>query len=259
MWMRSRACNSRLTVTTPHYVFARQHRLGGDVVEHSGRHYIKDTALYLTSLTASNTLSASDVMTRQSHPPLAPGFSAAASRPRAVIPFTLFAVLRLGFVGRDSRTPAQHVSFETDDGVTVAATWHEPPARPAAVIYVHMLQKLQADWEGFAAQAAAEGIGGLNHRPARARRHARQQSGLRRSGGRTSGQRGCFSSARGDVTPGRIAIAGASIGATLLAQAASGHVSPPAWRSSRRRSTSRPAPRCSGQEVRRQPGPAGGQ
>ena len=97
-------------------------------------------------------------MTRPSRPPLAPRFSVA-SRPLAVILCTLLAALGLGFEAVTAGAPAQRVSFKTDDGVTVAATWYEPPARPApAVIYVHMLQKSQADWDGFAAQAAAEGL-----------------------------------------------------------------------------------------------------
>src|SRR6187551_2124855 len=96
----------------------------------------------LTSLTASDTRSASDVMTDQSPPPLRSGFATAASRPRAVILFALLAVLRLGFEGATAGASPQRVSFKTDDGVTIAATWHEPPARPApAVIYVHMLQR----------------------------------------------------------------------------------------------------------------------
>jgi len=137
-----------------------------------------------------------------------------------VLLFTLLAVLRLGFEGATAGALAQQVSFKTDDGVTVAATWHEPPARPApAVIYVHMLQRSQADWEGFAAQAAAEGIGGLT---IDLRGHGDTPGSNQDFSGMVKDVRAArqFLSARGDVTPGRIAIAGASIGATLAAQAA---------------------------------------
>jgi alpha-beta hydrolase superfamily lysophospholipase len=159
-------------------------------------------------------------MTDQSPPPLRSGFATAASRPRAVILFALLAVLRLGFEGATAGASPQRVSFKTDDGVTVAATWHEPSARPApAVIYVHMLQRSQADWEGFAAQAAAEGIGGLT---IDLRGHGDTPGSNQDFSGMVKDVRAArqFLSARGDVTPGRIAIAGASIGATLAAQAA---------------------------------------
>ena len=159
-------------------------------------------------------------MTGPSRQPLSPTPYAAVSRPRAVILLTLLAVLRLGFEGATAGAPAQRVSFKTDDGVTVAATWHEPPTRPApAVIYVHMLQKSQADWEGFAAQVAPDGIGGLT---IDLRGHGDTPGSNQDFAGMVKDVRAArqFLSARGDVTPGRIAIAGASIGATLAAQAA---------------------------------------
>ena len=47
---------------------------------------------------------------------------------------------------------SQKVTFRTDDGLTLAATWFEPSTRPApAVIFVHVLQKSGRDWEGLAA------------------------------------------------------------------------------------------------------------
>ena len=135
-----------------------------------------------------------------------------------MILFTLLAVLALAFEGAMAGAPAQRVSFKTDDGITVAATWHEPPASPApAVIYVHMLQKSQADWEGFAGQAAAEGIGGLT---IDLRGHGDTPGSNQDFSGMVKDVRAArqFLSARADVR--RIAIAGASIGATLAAQAA---------------------------------------
>ena len=163
---------------------------------------------------------APNVMTRPSRPAPAPRPSAAALRPWTVLFLTLLAVLSLAFEGATAAAPAQRVSFKTDDGVTVAATWYEPPTRPApAVVYVHMLQKSQADWEGFAAQAAAEGIGGLT---IDLRGHGDTPGSNQDFAGMVKDVRAArqFLSARSDVTPGRVAIAGASIGATLAAQAA---------------------------------------
>jgi dienelactone hydrolase len=57
---------------------------------------------------------------------------------------------------------AQRVSFRTDDGVVIAATWYEPSSRPApAVILVHMLHRTRRDWESVATRLASEGVGAL--------------------------------------------------------------------------------------------------
>jgi alpha-beta hydrolase superfamily lysophospholipase len=116
----------------------------------------------------------------------------------------------------------QRVSFRTDDGVTIAATWHEPAYRPApAVILVHMLQRTRRDWEEFASRLAAAGIGAL-------------AIDLRGHGDSSSGSEAPnysimvedlraarrFLATRHDVQHARIGIAGASIGANLAALAA---------------------------------------
>ena len=57
---------------------------------------------------------------------------------------------------------AQRVSFRTDDGVVIGATWYEPSSRPApAVILVHMLHRTRRDWEAVASRLASEGVGAL--------------------------------------------------------------------------------------------------
>lgn len=114
----------------------------------------------------------------------------------------------------------QRVTFRTDDGVTIAATWYEPPVRPApAVIAIHMLQKSQRDWEPFASRLAAEGIGVL---AIDLRGHGESQGVAQDYANMfrdvTAARR--FLSARPDVLPTRIGIVGASIGATLAAIAA---------------------------------------
>jgi dienelactone hydrolase len=121
----------------------------------------------------------------------------------------------------------QRVSFRTDDGVVIVATWSEPAHRPApAVILVHMLQRTRRDWNDVASRLAAAGIGAL-------------AIDLRGHGESSSGEPAPsysvmvedlqaarrFLSTRDDVLPGRIGIAGASIGANLAALEAAGDTS----------------------------------
>jgi dienelactone hydrolase len=56
---------------------------------------------------------------------------------------------------------SQRVTFRTDDGVVLSATWYEPPARGPAVILVHMLHRSRRDFETLASRLASEGIGAL--------------------------------------------------------------------------------------------------
>lgn len=102
----------------------------------------------------------------------------------------------------------------------VAATWHPPVQRPApAVVLVHMLQKSGRDWEPLAVRLASEGVGAL----------ALDLRGHGESPGSTSDYAGMlqdvraarrFLSTRPDVNPARVGLVGASLGATLVAQAA---------------------------------------
>ena len=113
---------------------------------------------------------------------------------------------------------SQRVSLRTDDGLTLAATWYEPPSRPApAVIFVHMLQKSRRDWDQVATQMAAEGIGGL---AVDLRGHGDSPGSPQDYTGMVQDVRAArrFLSSRPDVS--RIGIAGASIGASLAALAA---------------------------------------
>jgi pimeloyl-ACP methyl ester carboxylesterase len=119
-----------------------------------------------------------------------------------------------------ARAASQRVSVRTDDGLTLAATWYEPSTRPApAVIFIHMLQKSRRDWDQVAAQMAAEGIGGL---ALDLRGHGDSPGSPQDFAGMVQDVRAArrFLSSRADVTPARIGIAGASIGASLAALAA---------------------------------------
>jgi dienelactone hydrolase len=133
------------------------------------------------------------------------------------------AILFCGLVALvDGRS--QRVSFRSDDGVTIAATWYEPSARPGpAVILVHMLNRTRRDWDAFASRLAASGIGALaidlrGHGESAALRPdpanpdysvmLRDILGARR-----------YLASRADVIPSRIGLVGASLGANLAALA----------------------------------------
>lgn len=119
---------------------------------------------------------------------------------------------------------ADRVSFRTEDGVTIAATWYEPGARAApAVILIHMLNKSRRDWEPVASRLAAEGIGALaidlrGHGDSTGSVDASDYSTLVRD---VSAARRYLAS-RGDVQQTRVGIAGASIGANLAVLEAAG-------------------------------------
>jgi alpha-beta hydrolase superfamily lysophospholipase len=122
---------------------------------------------------------------------------------------------------------SQRVSFRTDDGVTIAATWYEPSNRPApAVILVHMLHRSRRDWDPVASRLASEGVGAL---AIDLRGHGDS------SGSSPSGDGSDFAAllsdvraarrylmSRGDVQHSRIGVAGASVGANLAVLAAAG-------------------------------------
>jgi pimeloyl-ACP methyl ester carboxylesterase len=115
---------------------------------------------------------------------------------------------------------SQRVTFRTDDGLMVAATWYEPSVRPApAVILVHMLRKSSRDWDQLATRLAAEGIGAL---AVDLRGHGESQGNADDYAGMVQDVRAArrLLALREDVIPSRIGLAGASLGATIAAQAA---------------------------------------
>jgi alpha-beta hydrolase superfamily lysophospholipase len=126
-----------------------------------------------------------------------------------------------------SAAAAQRVTFRSDDGVTLAATWYEPSSRPGpAVILVHMLTRSRREWEAIGQRLSSEGIGAL----------ALDLRGHGESGGAAAetpdrsdyaamvldvraARR--FLAQRSDVQQTRVGILGASLGANLAALAAS--------------------------------------
>jgi pimeloyl-ACP methyl ester carboxylesterase len=119
----------------------------------------------------------------------------------------------------------RRVSFRADDGVLLAAGWHEPSVRPApAVILVHMLGRSRRDWDLAATRLAGAGIGALTldlrghgesgyvPRPESPSDFTAMVADL------TAARR--YLATRVEVEPGRIGLAGASLGGSLAVLAA---------------------------------------
>jgi alpha-beta hydrolase superfamily lysophospholipase len=114
---------------------------------------------------------------------------------------------------------AQRVTFRTDDGVILTATWYEPPARGPAVILVHMLHRSRRDFDALASRLASEGIGAL---ALDLRGHGDSQGSIGTDfapmvADVKAARR--FLIGRSDVS-GKIGLLGASLGANLVALAA---------------------------------------
>ena len=147
---------------------------------------------------------------------------------RQTLAFALTAVT-LFFLDVPLTGRAQRVSFQTEDGVSIAATWHEPhdaaggrAAGPApAVILVHMLNRSRRDWDALGSKLAAAGIGALaidlrghgDSHFSRAADAVADYAVLRQD--LKAARR--FLASRTDVLSGRIGLAGASLGANLVA------------------------------------------
>jgi alpha-beta hydrolase superfamily lysophospholipase len=137
-------------------------------------------------------------------------------RRRALRPvITLLALMAAGLLSAES-AGSQRVSFRTDDGVVLSATWYEPASRGPAVILLHMLHRSRRDFDALAARLAGEGIGAL---ALDLRGHGDSQGSIGpdfapmvadvRAARR-------FLTGRSDVN-GRIGLLGASLGANLAA------------------------------------------
>lgn len=122
---------------------------------------------------------------------------------------------------------ARTVTFRTEDGFTLTASWHEPSVRPApAVILVHMLGRSRRDWDGVASRLAADGIGALaidlrGHGDSPAFSVAADAPDYAPLVADVTAARRYLAS-RSDVQHTRIGILGASLGANLAVLAAAG-------------------------------------
>lgn len=114
----------------------------------------------------------------------------------------------------------QRLVLRMDDGVALAATWHEPSVRPGpAVILVHMLQRTRGDWDALASRLALSGIGVLTFD---LRGHGESSGAASEYQAMVRDLRAVrrLVAGRGDVSPDRLALGGASLGATLALLAA---------------------------------------
>jgi uncharacterized protein len=117
------------------------------------------------------------------------------------------------------------VTIQTPDGYTIAATMMEPSRRPSpGIILVHMYGRSRRDWEPAAARLASEGFATLSidlrgHGESSPAGGGDERARLTAmvSDVKTAKR---FLETRGDVLPGRIGLAGASLGASLVAIAA---------------------------------------
>lgn len=139
---------------------------------------------------------------------------------RPTLLFALAAVL-IGAVCVSLEARSQRIAFRSADGVTLAAAWFEPSVRPApAVILVHMLGRSHRDWEGVASRLASSGIGAL---ALDLRGHGDSAAPGADGGADHSVLVRDLEAARrhlatrSDVQHSRIGLAGASMGANLVA------------------------------------------
>lgn len=133
-----------------------------------------------------------------------------------------FLVLAAGAAG----AAPQDVSFRTDDGVTIAGTVFLPPKPGPAVILLHALSRDRGDWHALAGRLADAGFvtlaidlrghGGSGAPPA-----GTNMEDLSRMLADVKAARAYLAS-RKEVSPNRVGIAGASIGANLAVLYAAG-------------------------------------
>jgi pimeloyl-ACP methyl ester carboxylesterase len=116
------------------------------------------------------------------------------------------------------------VTFRTDDGITVAATWYEAARQPApAVILLHMLGRSHADWAAVGNRLADAGIHALaidfrGHGASSA--GAPAEAGLARLVLDVQAAHAFLASRSDAVRTTGIGIAGASLGANVAVLAA---------------------------------------
>lgn len=133
------------------------------------------------------------------------------------MPRLRLAALAVFVLGVTAGAASDRVSFRTEDGVQIAATWYEPSSRSApAVILVHMLHRSRRDWDGVASRLASEGIGALAI-DLRGHGDSGDSAAEGESPGYSSMVRDVAAARRFVATrvQGRVGIAGASIGANL--------------------------------------------
>lgn len=125
--------------------------------------------------------------------------------PCAKVSFAVIALLLL--LGIDAAAQ-RRVTFRAEDGATLSGAYYEPSRRPApGIVLLHMLRRSHADWDAAASELADAGFAVV----------ALDFRGGDEVGAYAIDVRAAktFLRERQEVIPGRLGIAGASIGANL--------------------------------------------
>ena len=120
---------------------------------------------------------------------------------------------------------SRSVTFRSEDGVALAATWYEAARQPApAVILLHMLSRSREDWQVVANRLADSGIHALavDFRGHGASGRAEPAGELAPLVGDVRAARTFLAARAESVRADAIGIAGASLGANVAALAAAG-------------------------------------
>jgi len=146
---------------------------------------------------------------------------------RLPVPLVLLAVLALA--PRPARAATtQQVHFVTQDGVSIAATIYLPAHAGPAVVLLHMQTRSRQDWEAVGPRLADAGLVAL---AIDLRGHGasdpRPTGPNARDGGIVADLRAAraYLASRREVTPGKVGLLGASLGANLAVVAASADAS----------------------------------
>jgi len=121
---------------------------------------------------------------------------------------------------------AQEVTFRTDDGVTIAGSLYLPAHPGPAVILLHAISRTRDDWSQVATRLADAGFVALSidlrgHGASGPLPEGTDLNDLNRMVNDVKAAR-AFLASRREVSPNRIGIAGASIGANLAILYAAG-------------------------------------
>ena len=128
--------------------------------------------------------------------------------------------LLLVFAVPASAAEPQTVTFTTRDGVQITGSLFLPDKRPApAVVLLHMMTRSRHDWDAVAQKLVDAGIAALSvdfRRGGQPKTDARGGDDLADLVLDAEGAR-AYLAARPEIAPGRIGIAGASVGANVAA------------------------------------------
>lgn len=104
--------------------------------------------------------------------------------------------------------PSRRVTFRAADGATLTGAYYEPSRRPApAILLLHMLRRSHSDWEAAASQLSDAGYAVLALDFRNSENVSAYAADIRAAK--------AFLRERPEVSPGRLGIAGASVGANL--------------------------------------------